>query len=36
MAKQKNGDKSFSASDGSAKAKTSSGHKKTSFQRKAT
>ena len=36
MAQQKNGGKGFSASDASAKTKTSSGHKKTSFQRKAT
>jgi hypothetical protein len=36
MAKQKSGDKSFSASGASGNAKTSSGHKKTSFQRKAT
>ena len=36
MAQQNSGDKSFSASGASAKAKTSSGHKKTSFQRKAT
>jgi hypothetical protein len=36
MAQQKSGDKGFSASGTSAKAKTTSGHKKTSFQRKAT
>ncbi len=35
LAKQ-SGDKSFSSADASAKAKTSSGHKKTNFQRKAT
>jgi hypothetical protein len=35
MAKQ-SGDKSFASTDASAKAKTSSGHKKTNFQRKAT
>lgn len=35
MAKQ-SGDKNFSAAGSSAKTKTSSGHKKTSFQRKAT
>ena len=34
---QKSGDKNFaSASDTSAKTKTTTGHKKTSFQRKAT
>ena len=36
MALQKSGDKNFVASGTSAKAKTNSGHKKTSFQRKAT
>jgi hypothetical protein len=36
MAQQKSGDKNFVASGASAKAKTTSGHKKTSFQRKAT
>lgn len=35
MAKQ-NGDKNFASADSSAKAKTSTGHKKTNFQRKAT
>jgi hypothetical protein len=37
MAQQKSGEKNFSASSGGAsKAKASSAHKKTSFQRKAT
>ena len=36
MEQQKNGEKNFSASGASGKAKTSTGHKKTSFQRKAT
>ena len=35
MAKQ-GGDKNFASADASAKTKTSSGHKKTNFQRKAT
>lgn len=33
---QKNGEKNFSSASASGKAKTSTGHKKTSFQRKAT
>ena len=36
MAKQNGGDKNFASADSSAKTKTSSGHKKTNFQRKAT
>jgi hypothetical protein len=37
LAHQNNGDKSFASGSGaSAKTKTSTGHKKTSFQRKAT
>jgi hypothetical protein len=37
MEQQKNGEKNFSSASGaSGKAKTSTGHKKTSFQRKAT
>jgi hypothetical protein len=36
MAKQNGGDKNFASADSSAKTKTSTGHKKTSFQRKAT
>jgi hypothetical protein len=37
MAQQQNGEKTFASASGtSAKTKTSTGHKKTSFQRKAT
>ena len=37
MAQQKSGDKNFASTSGaSAKTKTSTGHKKASFQRKAT